>query len=46
MYSILYIPRLNDKTGLFKILEPLNQEIGAFYVVQERFTTYFEVHML
>ena len=29
-------------TDLFPIWEPRNQEIGEFFVVQERRTTYFE----
>ena len=33
-------------TDLFTIWEPQHQEIGEFYVVQERFATDFEAHKL
>ena len=36
-----YIP-----IGLFTILEPRDQEIGEFYVVQERCTTYLDTPKL
>ena len=51
MCVCLWVPFLDNSvdsypTGPFTISEPRNQEIGEFYVVQGRRTTYFEASKL